>query len=145
MRIRLRDKATERWKRSKVKEREGEESMVCWKGEWDFKKLSVSNFFTSGCPLFKRSILNCFWYLFHVSFNALIFDGFFSVKMYAHFWYKSTVFKCGARSMERKCWDRDFWKQLINGLGISFSKQSFTNKLFCNDKKSGSLRILRSL
>ena len=31
MRIRVRDKATERRKRSKVKEREGEESMVCSK------------------------------------------------------------------------------------------------------------------
>ena len=34
---------------------------------------------------------------------------------------------------------------MYNGLGISFSKQSFTNKLFCNNIKSGSLRILRSL
>ena len=60
LRIRVRDKASERRKRSKVKEREGEESMVCYLSKKDFKKLSVSNLFTSGRLLFKRTILNCF-------------------------------------------------------------------------------------
>ena len=60
--------------------------------------VGASNFFKSGCLLFIRSILNCFWYLFHVPMHWYLTD-FFSVNVCVNFWYKSTVFKCGARSM----------------------------------------------
>ena len=68
---------------------------------------------------------------------------FFSINVCVNFWYKSTVFNCGACSMGMlRPW---FFKLVHKWVGNFFSKQSFTNKLFCNDIKSGSLRILRSL
>ena len=35
----------------------------------------------------------------HLTINVLIFEGFFPVNVYVNLWYKSTVFKCRARSL----------------------------------------------
>ena len=78
-------------------------------------------------------------------YHALIFDEFFSLNVCVNFWYKSIVFKCGCVLWQ--FWDPDFWKIVDKWVGNFFFKVVIhkCSKLFCNNIKSGSLRILRSL
>ena len=78
-------------------------------------------------------------------YHALIFDEFFPLNVCVKFWYKSIVSKCGCILWQ--FWDPDFWKIVDKWVGNLFFKVVIhkCNKLFCNNIKFGSLRILRSL
>ena len=107
--MRVRDKA-----RGKVKEREGEESMVSLKilSLLDFKKFSVSNFFTSGWLLFKRSILNCIWYLFHVLMHWYLMD--FSPEM--------SVLTFGTKAQFLNIWFNKSFKIIVSFVNVCVIK-----------------------